>query len=216
VSCIDSEDFCGPGGRRVHVRRAPSRCRSRISGRLELDEGFHHRTQRSLRRNVGVGVTVVAHRRVSATYVTGAATFAIYVLLPRTSVTQTTSRVFPVGESDADSPDSGGCVPPALSLPSWRAAPCGSVPIVFRERRRHATYPHHPGPARGHRCGRGHGRPHPPRRGLSFRWRAARALSSPRSTKPTAPQLRTPSLASEISKMRTRFGMRISHCSAGH
>jgi hypothetical protein len=40
---------------------------------------------------------------------------------------------FLVGESDADSPDSGGCVSPALSLPSWRAAPCGSVPIVFRE-----------------------------------------------------------------------------------
>jgi hypothetical protein len=140
----------------------PSRCRSRISGRLELDEGFHHRTQRSLRRNVGVGVTVVAHRRVSATYVTGAATLAIYVLLPRTSVTQTTSRVFPVGESDADSPDSGGCVPPALSLPSWRAAPCGSVPIVFREKKASCDVSAPSGPCSGSPLWPGAWPPSPP------------------------------------------------------
>jgi hypothetical protein len=57
------------------------------------------------------------HRRVYLLRsVTSAATLAIYVLLPRTLVTQTTSRIL-CGKRDADSLDSGACAPRVLPLP---------------------------------------------------------------------------------------------------
>ncbi len=52
--------------------------------------------------------------------------------------------------SDTDNPDSGVCAVCAVSS-HRRAAPGGSSPLCFRERRRHATHPHHHlGPDRGH------------------------------------------------------------------
>jgi hypothetical protein len=69
---------------------------------------------------------------------------------------------FLVGESDADSPDSGGCVSPALSLPSWRAAPCGSVPIVFREKKASCDVSAPSGPCSGSPLWPGAWPPSPP------------------------------------------------------
>jgi len=67
--------------------------------------------------------------------VTSAATLAIYVLLPRTSVTQTTSRVFHVLSRTQTASTAGRCAPPTLSSPFRRAAPCGSPSNVFQEKK---------------------------------------------------------------------------------
>jgi hypothetical protein len=78
------------------------------------------RTHRLTEFAIGASVVRVPpamHRRVYLLRsVTSAATLAIYVLLPRTLVTQTTSRIL-CGKRDADSLDSGACAPRVLPLP---------------------------------------------------------------------------------------------------
>jgi hypothetical protein len=93
-------------------------------------EGFHHRTQRVLHRNAGWGCPRPHAGMYLLQYVTSAATLATYVLAPRTSVTQTTSRIFLWVNRTQTTLTAGAYAPPALSPPSWRAAPCGSLYCV--------------------------------------------------------------------------------------
>jgi hypothetical protein len=89
--------------------------------------------------------TPATQRHVLLQYVMSAATLVTSVLLPRTSVMQRTSRVFPAGESTQTASTAGRAR--RLCYPSsWRAAPCGPVPIVFQEKKSSCDVPVPSGP----------------------------------------------------------------------
>lgn len=158
--------FCGLGRRRAPhpLRSLPAAAHG--SAPRELGEGFHHRPQRILHRNARLRVLRPHTGMYLLQYVTSAATLATYVLLPRTSVTQTTSRIFPWVNRRRQPRRRGvraACaIPSLLARCAVRACPycvSGKEGVMRRT-------PHHPVPLIRPRCGRGHGRPHP--RGAGF------------------------------------------------
>lgn len=159
--------------------------------------GFHRNATWGVRPRPHTGMYLLQ-------YVTTAANLATSVLAPRTSVTHDEPNLLR-GRIGRRQPRQRG-VRAACTVPSpLGALRRAGLSTVFRKRRRHARHPHHPGSGRGTVVA-GDTADHPHGAGFIS---VACSEGAPVATvhQATPPQLRTPSLASEISTMCTRFGM---------
>lgn len=157
----------GPGRRRaLHpLRSLPAAAHG--SAPLELGEGFHHRPQRILHRIARLRGTPATHRHVSATVCNECGDSCdIRVVTPDLGDADDEPSLS-VGESTQTASTAGRARRLRYPLPLGALRRAGLSLLCFRKRRRHATYPHHPGSDQA-TLWPGHGRPHPPRRGFPF------------------------------------------------